>query len=116
MSSLLPDSSATPPPAPVRRKRIRASDEAVMTLSKPIANWQAKLAWKSASWGLIPVLGFPLGFVGLVLGCLGWLRIRRQPEDLGIRHAMGGMILGGLEFATNVAGISCVVKGVLNIS
>src|SRR5262245_53617748 len=74
----------------VSPRRIRAADEAVMTLTKPIANWQAKLSWKCACWGLIPAAGLILGSSALLFGVLGWRRVRRFPDDLGIRQAVGG--------------------------
>jgi hypothetical protein len=95
-----------------RRRGARASDEAVMTLTKKIANWQAKIGWTCAMWGLIPVIGLPLGLCSLVLGCLGFRRVRRNPDDLGIRHAVGALIMGPIETAVNIAGIACIVHGV----
>lgn len=82
-----------------------------MSLSIPIANWQAKLAWKLASWGMIPVAGLPLGIAATVLGLAGWRRVQRRPEDLGIRHAVGGVIVGSLETVFNLSGILAIFYG-----
>jgi len=99
-----------------RRKRPNAADEASMTLTKPIANWQAKFAWACASWGLIPVAGLALGTVAVVFGAAGWARVLRQPDDLGVRHAIGSMLLGSVEIAVNTIGTLLVIKGVLQLS
>src|SRR5438309_1849892 len=91
----------TPTPAPddpaPRRRRVDAADEAHLALTRPIANWQAKFAWACACWGLVPVAGLPLGALGVAFGLLGWRRVRVRPEDLGIRHAVGGVIVGAAE-------------------
>jgi hypothetical protein len=113
-----PDSLPAPEPERNRkrvRKRIRASDEAVMTLTRHIANWQARLGWNCAMWGLIPVAGLPLGVGALVLGLLGYRRVRRSPEDLGIRHAVGALIMGPIEIAVNVAGLACIARGIIEL-
>ncbi len=112
----------TPSAAPGQRsgRRSRRGDhaavEAVSTLTIPIANWQAKLGWAFTMWGLIPVLGLFLGLFGVMLGILGYRRVRRRPEDLGIRHALGAIILGGIEVIVNLAGLGCIVKGILTIT
>ncbi len=86
-----------------------------MTLTKKIANWQAKLAWNCAMWGLIPIAGLPLGVCSLTLGWLGYRRVRRNPDDLGIRHAVGSLIMGPIEILVNVAGIACIVHGITEL-
>lgn len=111
--------SPTEEPGKPKRRRARggkASEEALLTLTRPIANWQAKFGWYCAMWGLIPFVGLLLGAVGFTLGALGYRRVRRRPEDLGIRHAVGALILGSIEVGVNVAGIACIVKGVLVLS
>lgn len=117
MPSILADTTLRAASAvePARRRRMRAADEAVLTLSRPIANWQARLAWKCASWGLIPVLGLALGLIGMLFGWIGLRRVRRSPEDLGIRHALGGLILGGIEILVNLLGLGWIAAGVLQI-
>jgi hypothetical protein len=96
-----------------RRKRMNAADEASIWNTKPIANWQARFAWSFATWGLVPVLGLPLGLLGLVFGLAGLHRVHGRPDDLGLRHAIGAVMLGGLEILFNGVGTVLVVKGVL---
>jgi hypothetical protein len=102
-------------PAPRRRRRGDAADEAHRSLTRPIANWQAKFAWTCASWGLVPAAGLPLGALGVVFGLLGWRRVRSRPEDLGIRHALGGVIVGGIELVVNAVATYCVFRGLHQI-
>ncbi|MFL5339370.1 MAG: hypothetical protein ACJ8F7_04305 [Gemmataceae bacterium] len=106
----------TPPPdpndgKPSRRKRNQAAEEAHLALTHPIANWQAKFAWACACWGLIPVAGLPLGALGVLFGILGWCRVRLRPDDLGLRHAVGGIIVGGVELLCNAVGFYFVAAG-----
>lgn len=107
--------SESPPRTRRTRRGDRADGEALLTLTKPIANWQAKLGWSCAMWGLIPILGLPLGLLGLILGLWGFRRVRRRPEDLGIRHAVGAMILGAIEMICNLAGLGCILKGLAEL-
>ena len=103
-------------PRPNRRRRDnRGFEEAIRSVTQPIANWQAKFAWRCTEWGLIPFAGLPLGLLGLVFGALGYRRVQRKPEDLGIRHAVGALILGPTEVVVNLAGIACIIKGVLSL-
>ena len=98
-----------------RRRDNRGLEEAILSVTQPIANWQAKLGWRLTLWGLIPVAGLPLGLLGFTFGALGYRRVRRRPEDLGIRHAVGALILGAIEVLVNVTGIACIIKGVLTL-
>lgn len=117
------DESPSPAPAqpkestkPRRKRGGRASDEAVLTLTRPIANWQAKKGWLAAMWGLIPAAGLVLGTVAVILGSLGYRRVRHRPEDLGIRHAVGALILGTIEIAVNSLGLALIVQGLMELS
>lgn len=109
------DSIPGPRSARRRRRGDRADGEALLTLTKPIANWQARWAWMCSMWGLIPGLGLPLGVLGLIFGFLGWRRVRRHPEDLGIRHAIGALIMGTIEILVHLVGLGCLAKGLMEI-
>ncbi len=106
---------SAPATAASRRKRADAGDEAQLSLVRPIANWQARLAWACASWGLIPILGLPLGLMGVVFGLLGWRRVHQHPDDLGLRHAVGGLLVGGFELLCNGAATFCIIRGLLEL-
>src|SRR5437764_15472466 len=99
---------------PKRRRRGDAFDEAVRTVTQPIANWQAKFAWACACWGLIPVAGLILGTLGVMYGLLGWHRVRAHPDDLGLRHAIGGIMVGTVELLCNAGGVYCLTVGLLS--
>ena len=112
MTSALPDPApASEKPALPRRKRPQAAAEALLSPLKPIANWQAKFAWNCACWGLIPVMGLPLGLLALGFGLLGWWRAWRWPNDLGLRAAIGGVIVGSVELLFNAAGVYFLISG-----
>jgi hypothetical protein len=64
-----------------------------------------------ACWGLIPVVGLPLGLLGLIFGLLGWRQTRQQPDDPAIRHALGAVILASLEIVVNLSGLICLYLG-----
>ena len=91
---------------------MNAADEASLSLTRPIANWQARLAWNCAMWGLLPLAGLPLGVLSLLFGLWGWVRVRRRPDDLGIRHAIGSVLMGPIEIAVNVVGTLLILQGV----
>jgi len=86
-----------------------------MSLLAPIANSQAKQAWKFACWALIPFLGLPLGLIAFIYGAIGWRRYLKKPEDLGIRHAIGGMLLGASTCISNLLGILSILLGLRDL-
>ena len=87
-----------------------------MTLTKPIANWQARFGWICAMWGLVPVAGLVLGAAAFIFGFVGWVRVLRRPDDLGVRHAIGSMFLGSVEIAVNTVGTLLIIKGALQLA
>ena len=112
MAVTVPESTPVPePPIKRRRNRVRASVEALMSLSGPIANWPAKHGWCFALWGLIPLAGLPLGLAAILLGWFGWRRARQRPHDVGYHLALGAIILGGMEILVNLGGIACILIG-----
>ena len=62
----------------------------------PYKNVRALVAYYFAVFSVIPILGMPLGFIGMALGISG-LRFQRQhPRAGGKVHAWIGIVLGGL--------------------
>jgi hypothetical protein len=111
MTTAFPDPVPAPEkPVPARRKRAQVDSEALLSPLKPITNWQAKFAWSCACWGLIPVLGLPLGASATAFGLLGCMRAWARPDDLGRRAAIGGTIVGGVELLCNAAGVYFLVN------
>ncbi|HEV3142810.1 MAG TPA: hypothetical protein VGZ47_02885 [Gemmataceae bacterium] len=112
MSASISESTPAPErPTKPRRNRVRASVEAQMSLSGPIANWPARNAWRCALWGLIPMAGLPLGLAAMLLGWVGWRRAKQRPQDVGYHHALGAVILGAMEVLVNLGGLSCIFVG-----
>jgi hypothetical protein len=62
----------------------------------PYKNVRALVAYYFAVFSVIPILGMPLGFIGMALGISG-LRFQRQHPRAGEKvHAWIGIVLGGL--------------------
>ena len=112
MAVTVSESTSSPePPVKPRRKRVRASVEAQMSLSGAIANWPAKHGWCCALWGLIPLAGLPLGIAAMLLGWFGWKHARQRPQDVGYHLALGAIILGVMEVLVNLGGLICIFIG-----
>ena len=60
----------------------------------PYKNGMALAAYYCGVFGLIPVLGFALGPVAIVLGILGFLKANKSSKAGGKGHAITGIILG----------------------
>lgn len=110
-----PESTVPGDKGPPRRRRRRAASDALPNLQPTIANWPAAVGWRCAMFGIIPIVGLPLGIMATTLGLLGYWRVRRKPADLGKRHAIGALIFGPIEIVVNVAGIACIVQGVMEL-
>jgi hypothetical protein len=82
---------ALPPPG-----RIRSEGGGGLNAVIPYKNVRALVAYYFAVFSVIPILGMPLGFIGMALGISG-LRFQRQhPQAGGKVHAWIGIVLGGL--------------------
>ena len=92
-----------------RRRRRSGADEAVATVI-PFRNGLALAAYYTSIFGLIPCVfgGGLLGIVPFVLGILGFMKVRNNPEAHGTAHAMIGIILGGVEMLAGCAVIAFV--------
>lgn len=64
----------------------------------PYKNPKALAAYYCAFFALIPVLGFILGGVAVVLGIQGLQYAGANPEAKGAAHAIIGIILGAVAF------------------
>lgn len=71
-------------------KRNRSGVESII----PYKNGTALGAYYCGVFGLIPIIGFLLGIVAIVLGILGLKKASKFPEAGGKGHAITGIILG----------------------
>ena len=77
-------------PRPKKKKKGPGGVQRVI----PYKNGPALAAYYCGVFGLIPVLGFALGPVAIVLGILGFLKAKKSAKAGGIGHAIAGIILG----------------------
>lgn len=86
--------------APERRSvRRKGSDDGGVGVVIPYRNGMALAAYYTGIFGLITCflgLGI-LGLVPLILGILGLMKARKDPEARGTAHAWVGIILGVIE-------------------
>jgi hypothetical protein len=83
------------PPERPRRPR-RAQGEGFATIV-PYRNGPALAAYYTGVFGLIPVLGFVLGPLAFILGIVGLVKARRNPNAHGTGHAIAGIVLGVID-------------------
>ena len=71
----------------------------------PYRNAMALAAYYIGIFALIPCIfgGGILGIIPLVLGILGFMKARSDPEARGTAHALVGIILGLVELLTGCA-------------
>src|SRR5947208_2185131 len=81
---------------PAQRKRRPRRDDGISTII-PYRNGMALAAYYCGVFGLIPILGFLLGPVAFILGVIGFVKARKNPEAKGTGHAVIGMILGVID-------------------
>lgn len=81
-----------------RRRYVEEDDESdaedATSIIVPYKNGPALAAYYCGVFGLIPIAGFVLGPIAIVLGILGILRVRRNPRTHGTGHAIAGIVLG----------------------
>lgn len=76
---------------------IRKASNPVSSLI-PYTNPKALIGYYMGFISLLPGIGLILGPVAIVLGFLGILTARKNPEAKGMAHAIIAMILGALGF------------------
>ena len=77
--------------APQQKKRKRSGVETLI----PYKNGMALAAYYCGVFSLIPIVGFLLGPVAIVLGILGIAKARQAKKQAGgMGHAIAGIILG----------------------
>jgi hypothetical protein len=79
-----------------RPRRPREGGEGFATIV-PYRNGPALAAYYTGVFGLIPILGFLLGPIALVLGIVGLVKARRDPKAHGTGHAIAGILLGVID-------------------
>jgi hypothetical protein len=83
-----------------RRRRVPEDEddegdaEGATSIIVPYKNGPALAAYYCGVFGLIPIAGFVLGPIALVLGILGLVRVRNEPRAHGTGHAIAGIVLG----------------------
>ena len=107
-----------PAPAnqPPKKRRPRSRDLAaageVFGDFTPWRNRPAVYSYLTSLYGLIPLAGLVLGPVAILLGIVGWLRYRRQPDVRGSNFAGAGIVLGSIDLLFNLAGIWLIGHGI----
>ena len=81
--------------APPRRQKPRKSGggDGFATVV-PFRNGPALAAYYCGVFGLIPVLGFVLGPIAFILGIIGLVKKKKNPQVHGTGHAIAGIVLG----------------------
>lgn len=96
-----------------RRKKIRKrSDDGGVGAVIPYRNGMALAAYYTGVFGLIACFLGPLALLGvvpIVLGVLGLMKAKKDPEARGSAHAWIGIGLGALELLTGCAGIGFII-------
>jgi hypothetical protein len=92
---VVPVSTAAPPDSRVQMED--GGTDVVLTLI-PYKNPKALAAYYCGFFALIPVLGFVLGVVAMVLGIQGLQYSSANPGAKGAAHAITGIILGAVAF------------------
>jgi hypothetical protein len=113
MSADAPTDQPPATPAKPRRPRRReiVDESGVFGSFTPWKNPPAVYAYAVALAGMTPILGLVLGPAAIVFGLVGRARFRRNPEVRGQSFFRAGIILGGLDFVVNVAGVTCIAIG-----
>lgn len=83
------------PPEP-RRRPARSGGDGFATVV-PYRNGAALIAYYLGVFGLIPILGFVFGPAAIILGVIGLVKARKNPQAHGTGHAIAGIVLGVID-------------------
>ena len=81
-------------PRPARRPPPRRDTGDGFATIVPYRNGAALAAYYCGVFGLIPIIGFLLGPIALVLGIIGLVKKKNNPKVHGTGHAIAGIVLG----------------------
>ena len=81
-------------PPPRREKHRKSSGGEGFATIVPFRNGPALAAYYCGVFGLIPVLGFILGPIAFILGIIGLVKKKKNPQVHGTGHAIAGIVLG----------------------
>jgi len=73
---------------------VQAHEDGRITKLIPYRNPKALIGYYLGFAGLIPIAGFPFGVAATVLGIMGLLDERVNPEAKGRNHAIVALVLG----------------------
>jgi hypothetical protein len=80
---------------PRRRRRVRDEEEGDVTGGIiPYKNPAALASYYCGVFGLIPVIGFLLATLAIILGIMGLIKASAHPKARGRAHAVTGIIFG----------------------
>jgi hypothetical protein len=93
---------------PRPRRPRRDDDDNVVASIIPYRNVTALIGYYIAVFGLIPIIGFLLGPIALILGILGVRHAKRNPEAKGMVHAIVAIVLGSIELLAHLAVVAVI--------
>lgn len=79
--------------------------------SAPRKNPPARWAYRLAIFSLFPLVGMPLGAAAFATGLVALTRYRQNPKIQGYPQAMAAVVIGLITFASNIAGVYCLARG-----
>lgn len=80
----------------------------------PYKNVPALIGYYTGIFSLLPCLGFPLGFVAVVLGIMGLRAKSKNPAVKGTAHAVVALVCGILSIFGNGAGWAIIIAGMMS--
>ena len=104
--------TATPPPGiqPPPPPLPPTQDQGIASLI-PYKNGAALAAYYLGVFSLIPVVGFVLGAIAIIMGSVGLSRAGKNPQIRGKVHAWVGIVLGALVVVAHIAVVVLIVAG-----